>query len=574
MRQIVIDQFMWPFQPHFRHSVEHETREALASIGLHTEVRALLVGFASDNSCKHQVCIEPEGGPLEIQHLGSVARRAEELLHSDPDANLLHSDPRLRELQYRARQKQSRAHALVEAIEQSDTFRGLTFFASQSAPIGGYEVHTCVGVQTTDLDALPAFDDSTAARIYVGRSLQHEVIEECLRRSDRALHLPDAGTGIFVLGTREDIVAAAAHLFTDRSVVRPTGMSADLFNAANGLSSLSYELSGAKGHLTIADIRRADVQMDVRFERPIPWSDSRTMRKLLEITDGATRILANEDHAYGLGTCCPGPEVVEIAVLSNAKWELSIGGTKFLRVSHGRPTLPKPLLDVRLFADIARRTVGTFDRERIENTINVAQQSGRGMTLVISSDPAQETDRLGGEAMTIEPTRLTPELIARLSRVDGAILLGPDGRCHAFGVILDGAAVGRGDRARGSRFNSAVRYQRTQRESGNQSVLVVVSVDGSVDILPALQPRVHRHEVEATVSTFCSISEHGSNNAEEFSRASRRVEELACYLNDEQCQRVNDCYNREMHRRVEEGGIATRRPPLRPAADMDDTYFY
>ena len=67
--------------------------------------------------------------------------------------------------------------------------------------------------------------------------------------------------------------------------------------------------------------------------------------------------------------------------------------------------------------------------------------------------------------MPIDPTKLDPVDIARLGLVDGAVLLGPDGRCHAFGVILDGAATDHGDPARGSRYNSAVRYHKGMRST-------------------------------------------------------------------------------------------------------------
>ena len=39
-------------------------------------------------------------------------------------------------------------------------FKDFTFFASEGAPIGSYEVHTCVGVPTAALESFPALDDS------------------------------------------------------------------------------------------------------------------------------------------------------------------------------------------------------------------------------------------------------------------------------------------------------------------------------------------------------------------------------------------------------------------------------
>ena len=102
----------------------------------------------------------------------------------------------------------------------------------------------------------------------------------------------------------------------------------------------------------------------------------------------------------------------------------------------------------------------------------------------------------------------------------------------------------------------------------------MVSVDGSVDIVPALRPMVNKREVEAAVRDFCATCESAHVDGEEFGRTFRRVEEFECYLNEDQCQRVNDCRDNEMRRRVEEGGISATRRPFRPAADMDESYFF
>ena len=116
---------------------------------------------------------------------------------------------------------------------------------------------------------------------------------------------------------------------------------------------------------------------------------------------------------------------------------------------------------------------------------------------------------------------------SRLGGVDGAVILGPDGRCHAFGVILDGdASAGQGDPARGSRYNSAVRYQRTR---ATRSLLVVISDDGTVDLIPHLKPRKHREEVEAAVNDFLTSCDADPVDGEEFARTHDRGEK-ACLL--------------------------------------------
>ena len=83
--------------------------------------------------------------------------------------------------------------------------------------------------------------------------------------------------------------------------------------------------------------------------------------------------------------------------------------------------------------------------------------------LVISERAADEAARLGSQALTVEPTRLDDSLVRQVTGIDGAVLVDPSGRCHAIGVILDGTATGAGDRSRGARYNSAVKYLASAR---------------------------------------------------------------------------------------------------------------
>jgi len=134
----------------------------------------------------------------------------------------------------------------------------------------------------------------------------------------------------------------------------------------------------------------------------------------------------------------------------------------------------------------------------------------------------------------------------------------------------DGAATAHGDPARGSRYNSAVRYHKEHRDS----LLVVISDDRTVDLIPSLRPKLHQAEVQAAVNAFCETCEAEPVDGEMFALTHRRVEKLAFYLDADQCQRVNDAREAEMRRRLEAGGIAAHRPPLRPHPDMDNSYFH
>ena len=303
----IIDQFMWSFQRHFRGRVEMRITEALSQIGFPVNVRVVLVGFAFDDNQRHQICIEPEVGPLSVNHLDAVLPRANELMKANPESRIRRKQPRFQELHLKSLQRRSRGDALAESIEKAGVFEDLTFFASEASPVGGYEVHTCVGVPTVALDSLPALSDSEINRVYVGRSLQHEVIAECLQRADRALHASGTGTDLNVVGTADDIIKAAATRLTDGAAWRAIGQPCDLFSSVNEFASLSYERGGAAGHLVIAPCIGTNEHLQVRFQHPVPLRRAKIIRKLLELSDDSTSVLVDDRGAYGLGSRDSGP---------------------------------------------------------------------------------------------------------------------------------------------------------------------------------------------------------------------------------------------------------------------------
>ena len=77
-----------------------------------------------------------------------------------------------------------------------------------------------------------------------------------------------------------------------------------------------------------------------------------------------------------------------------------------------------------------------------------------------------------------------------------------------------------------------------------------------VDLIPSLEPQVSRTEMDETVHTFCNYCEAENIDGETWSRAYDAVKRLAFYLNEEQCQRVNEGREREMRRRLRSGGLA------------------
>lgn len=567
-----IDEFMWGFQQHFRYGVARDCERALAKLGLHVKARVLLVGIAAGDAQPHAICVEPEDGPLRSDALTGVTARAERVLEADPERAVIVTDPRHRVLRERALIDGSIRTALIDTIAESGAYPDLQFFGSSSSPVNGYDVFTLVGLPTRELAALPALDGEMVERVTVSRSLQHEVIDQCLRRASSALYQPDAGAGLYPLNaSAEEIVLSAAVRFVDSLAFRLTGTPADLYHAINAFSRLGYERTSAVGRRLVVS-GSADQDLTVRFREPIRLGNARIMRKLLELSDENQAVVTDGRFAVGLGHREPSEHAAEVTFNGQGAWQLCIDQECLIQVDQGEASLPGSPIGRHRFSDIASRILGDgVAEDLIWGAIQAAQQSGHGMTLVISAEPAEEARRLEGQLVPIDPIHITSTTIARLGRVDGAILVGADGLCHAFGVILDGTAGDSGDPARGSRYNSAVGYQRS---ASSPALVVVVSDDQSLDLLPNLRPRMHRAVVRAAVDQFVSICGRSVVDGELFGEAHDDVMRLAFYLTQDQCDLVTAAYKAEMDRRLAGGGMKLSAPLLRPDPEMDDSYFF
>lgn len=156
-----------------------------------------------------------------------------------------------------------------------------------------------------------------------------------------------------------------------------------------------------------------------------------------------------------------------------------------------------------------------------------------------------------------------------MTNIDGAVLVSPDARCYAVGVILDGRATGIGDSSRGARYNSAVRYREAV---GDDCLVIIVSEDGMINLLPDLKRRVNRSDVERAVADHDAAS-RGEVDFEEFSRHDDHVMALAFYLNAAQCDQVNAARARVEEYRWNLYQMRIGYAQLAPDPGMNDSYF-
>ncbi len=576
-----IECFMWGYQSHFRSNVSFTVETALRDLGREVEPEVFLIGFLQEGGEGYPICIEPEDGPLKVSDLEGTAARAEELFAADPERKYFHSDRRLHELRQQGiRDRASRA-AIAEALQAK---LGLYFFVAPSTPVASYRVFTAVGLPATLLDGFPALATTQAddEQIVLTRSLLEGALDKVGAEISRALYEPDPGSGFGNIVRAGDVAGAAGESLAIGVAYRADSSrpAPGFFDAMNKLATTSYERRVGVGRLVIARPDASGVDRLLLLERPVPVKETRTLRKLLEISSrGGAAVLTNGRAAYGLGsinaTYDVGSEsVFEVIVSGSGEWDLRHAGIPLMAVIYGAPHLPGERLSRSRFDDTSRRIfapVGGCDSGRLWDLAMAAAEAEHGTMLVVSAEAPAEASRLQGQALVVQPVQADGSLMRQLSRIDGAVLVDPRGAVLAIGVILDGVATSDGDRARGARFNSAVRYLASAQSA---TMIVLVSEDGMLDLLPRLRPQLRRADLAAVFEDLREAARIEPVNGERFYKAFDRVKAAAFYLNEEQCAEVNALALDHWDRRREAGATMwTEEPTLAPDPLMSDEYL-
>jgi hypothetical protein len=551
------------------------------------EPRAVLIGILKDqNPEKYPVCIEPEprgsdGIPLDAFH--DVREQAERLREQDPERGVKHT---LEEAQ-RGHDEWVRRRALLNAIASclDEHAPQSEYFIGGPQPVGDYMVSTVICVAREQLNARFRLSRSEIAygrTWWIPKSLLDAAIQELLEVCAQALS-PDASS--ISMDADEVIRRAGSQLMSvpaSAAARRPTS-GRGLLEACNVVSMMRYEGSEGRGRLVVARKGHPCVETVVTLRQPVLLREHRAVRKLVQIAGGDLHLLADDRQAYGFGRLAglydsTQEDLFEVEFVGYYEWDLNHAGQRLMRVSYGRPWLPAPRLARAGFDDVFARIFPDIPLDAanvVWGIIGAAMEQKHGTTIVVSAAAAQEANRLSSQSTPIEPTIMTPELVKRLSCIDGAILIDPRGEAHAVGVILDGQATPKVTPTRGARYNSAVRYVESVNGGPYTACAVVVSEDGSVDLLPNIRPRVNGSVIQALVAELALVT--SPDDFEAFGRYHEIMRELddsfRFYLSSEQCDVVNAAQARYLNRPYELGEIRVPRPAFEPDPMMDSFYI-
>jgi hypothetical protein len=579
VRGDTIELFMWGFQRTFRSAVESALQRSLEVLGVSVEPTVFLIGLLKEGGSGHPLCVEPEDGPIGPADFDGLRDRAAELFDQDPNSKVLVSAAWIRARRQQETMNRAYGTAIGEVLE-ARLGPGLRFFVGLPTPVEQHLVFTAVGLPEWVLDDTPHLSSTVAADRYpVTQSLVRGAIDEILRLSSRALYEPHAGADLGIGADPADVAKVAGRALTrSATVLAGNEMGSDLFDGLNRVATTRYERRVGVGSLLLADAGSVHVDRFVTLRAPVPIRETRTLRKLLETSSRhGESLLTDGSVAYGLGRQRAdypdaSESVFQLLVIGDGTWELHHAGVPLATVQFGAPRLSEQRLRRERLDDIAGRVFRECDSDVLWALATAAADAEHGTMLVISERAAEEAARLGSQALTIEATRLDDSLVRQVTGIDGAVLVDPSGCCHAIGVILDGTATGQGDRSRGARYNSAVKYLASAGDT--PTVILLVSEDGMINLLPDLRPRMRRVDLDAMLAELREAAAIEPVHPEKFYRAFRRVEAAAFYLSPDQIEEVNALRDDHWERRRAEGAsIWVNETPLRPNPEMTDEYL-
>ena len=485
---------LWPFQAHFQKEAQTLARELFNP--LDDELRPLVLLLALPTNAAQPVrCLEPASCELPLARFDDAVARGRIIQEATPGPYAERDDVTPATIRQRHEGIGVRL-AMQETFDALDEGSRNQHFACRPMQIDGHFVVTVLRLRRKALRSHPSL---RPFRYYTdGRPLASSLLmaaiyrfnEECVK----SLSEPEPGAGLVSRPREsEELLRSAGRTFLD-TPAQALGFdpaTAKLFATCNTISSLRYEGAEGVGKMLLARRGHPNLEEVFALTCPTELTDYRAVRKLLEMTTPEVHLLADGENVYALGRQvghydAEREDLFVVHFVTHYAWDLQHAGHVLLHANYGLPGLPRARLSRPGFRRDLKRTFGLTDPAKVERLWGVvleASHQQHGTLLVITTEALAEADRLKLQCTLIEPVPLTPLITRLVTSIDGAVLLDPEGYCYSIGVILDGRASGRGNSARGARYNSALRYVES---SDYPCIAIVVSEDGLVDVISSV----------------------------------------------------------------------------------------
>ena len=482
---------MWEHQSLFRVSAQLFAEGVFNLLDRNLRPEVFLLGFASAKEADEvaAVVVEPASTRYEPTDFAQVKLRAAVLeANAGPQGSVYHLHPNDHDRSEKQHWYELVCRATGTTLDELTNSRqeNRQSFCSVPVNLQGYLVTVVLQLAADCYGgyfALPKPGSSRPA------NLPHAAVIEFLNDCARALREVDTADNSQPVLDRDhnELLRSAGRRLMLR--VAPAGTHG-LYDACNGVAALRHEGDEGIGTMLVSRRLHPGIMPVLTLETPVPMRDHRSIRKLLELSEGDTALISDASHVFGLGQLADESEtqfepLSTIHFTNHYSWEMSYAGHVLMRVVSNTPRLPQGRVAADNFTRVAARIFPTLSADSVDYLWDLARKASTqptGTILVISTGAAQEARRLTRQCFRVVPRLMTPSVLRLVTNIDGAVLIEPNGMCHAIGAILDGLATEKGDSSRGSRYNSALRYV----NSSEYPVLaVVVSEDGWIDLLPS-----------------------------------------------------------------------------------------
>ncbi|MBB6502960.1 diadenylate cyclase [Pedobacter cryoconitis] len=422
-------------------------------------------------------------------------------------------------------------------------------FISDPVLINGYLVYAVLELSKRILTTFYSLTKNTlSSGQVISRSFLESIIKVYLDAGAAALKTKPQSDFNLLVKSRDELVSKAGHDFmTTVSLAgqNPGGLHV-LFDACNTISSLKYEGEEGFGKMVIAHQHHPNLKATMLLENPIHIKDFRKIRKFLELADHKQMMLSDSVWIYGLGQLTGkynyhDESLFIINFTKHFHWEVLHHEHIMVSVSFRMPALHNEKINREKFYSSLKRIFTGIDKSRLNALWEVTMEATKqkhGTILAISSEAGAEASRLNSQCFKIKPIRINKDIIHQITSIDGAVLIDIDCTCHAIGVILDGIATANGDSSRGARYNSAVRYYEHMINKA-QTVLVVISEDGWIDLIPDLKAQVKHTSIVAHIRELNKLSQTDKYLRKNFNRLMEFFQEHEFYLSPKECGTVN-----------------------------------
>lgn len=257
-----------------------------------------------------------------------------------------------------------------------------------------------------------------------------------------------------------------------------------VLDAVLGISKTREEGAWPRGTLAFIDQSMIpETPFLVRFPHPerLKLTNFKHARKLLlAVENSQHRLISDGWHIIGVA-CGNLPDCRITAEYRGGYGFLRFSGEQICSFSDGSflSSNRKPNL-VQLEELLLELPNGTQLYKVASSIVSRAGEQRHGTTVVLdlNEKPINISGQQLGEPIDLQDDKML-ELAKSLSKVDGALHIGLDIRLHGFACLLDGRSIPGENRARGARFNSALRFTAEHKNL----IVVVVSSDRPVSVI-------------------------------------------------------------------------------------------